>query len=75
MSIKFPSYIGLLSLFLTVLFVGLKLTNLINWVWGWVISPFWIYVCLIVLESIFWRIVGYIYERVYGEILDEDEKK
>ena len=25
----------------TVLFVGLKLTNYINWPWWWVLSPLW----------------------------------
>ena len=27
---------------LTVLFVGLKLTNVIAWSWWWVLSPLWI---------------------------------
>lgn len=27
---------------LTVLFIGLKLTNNINWSWWWVLSPLWI---------------------------------
>ena len=27
---------------LTVLFVGLKLTNVISWSWWWVLSPIWI---------------------------------
>ena len=27
---------------LTVLFVGLKLTNVIDWSWWWVLSPLWI---------------------------------
>ena len=27
---------------LTVLFVGLKLTNVIAWSWLWVLSPIWI---------------------------------
>jgi phosphatidylglycerophosphatase A len=27
---------------LTVLFVGLKLTNYIDWSWWWVLSPTWI---------------------------------
>ena len=26
---------------LTVLFVGLKLTNYINWSWWWMLSPLW----------------------------------
>ncbi len=28
--------------FLTLLFVGLKLTNYIAWSWWWVLSPLWI---------------------------------
>lgn len=33
--------IGFTGLF-TVLFVGLKLTNVIAWSWVWVLSPIWI---------------------------------
>jgi hypothetical protein len=35
---KIPS----LWLLLGVLFIGLKLTNHIQWSWLWVLSPFWI---------------------------------
>ena len=27
---------------LTILFVGLKLTNYIDWSWWWVLSPLWV---------------------------------
>lgn len=27
---------------LTILFIGLKLTNYINWSWWWVLAPIWI---------------------------------
>ena len=27
---------------LTILFIGLKLGNVINWSWWWVLSPLWI---------------------------------
>jgi hypothetical protein len=27
---------------LTILFIALKLTNVIEWSWGWVLSPIWI---------------------------------
>jgi hypothetical protein len=33
---------GLLGTLLTVLFVGLKLCNVITWSWVWVLSPLWI---------------------------------
>jgi len=41
------STFGLLPVLLTVLFIGLKLTNHIDWSWIWVLSPLW----LIVLAS------------------------
>ena len=31
---------------LTILFIGLKLTNVITWSWWWVLSPIWISVSL-----------------------------
>jgi hypothetical protein len=34
--------VGFLGL-LTILFVGLKLTDHIDWSWWWVISPLWIF--------------------------------
>ena len=37
--------IGLSGL-LTVLFVGLKLTNYITWSWVWVLAPLWIPVAI-----------------------------
>jgi len=33
---------------LTVLFVGLKLTNVIAWPWLWVLSPIWIPLLLLI---------------------------
>ena len=35
---KFPTFTSLLA----VLFIGLKLTNYIQWSWLWVLSPLWI---------------------------------
>jgi hypothetical protein len=37
---------------LTILFIGLKLSHVINWSWWWVLSPIWIsflIVCAIIL--------------------------
>jgi hypothetical protein len=31
---------------LTILFIGLKLTHVINWSWWWVLSPIWISVLI-----------------------------
>ena len=32
------SFMGLL----TVLFIGLKLSNIIDWGWAWVLAPIWV---------------------------------
>jgi hypothetical protein len=32
---------------LTILFIGLKLTHVINWSWWWVLSPIWISLSLV----------------------------
>ena len=34
---------------LLVLFIGLKLSNIINWAWLWVLSPVWVAALVIVL--------------------------
>ena len=41
---------GFLSL-LTLLFIGLKLTNYIDWSWWWVLAPIW--VSFVILMPIF----------------------
>ena len=38
-----------LSVLLTVLFIGLKLTHVIAWSWLWVLSPLWISAALAVV--------------------------
>jgi len=43
------SGIGFVGL-LTVLFIGLKLTNIITWSWIWILSPIWITV-------LFWFVI------------------
>ena len=47
----------MLVVLLTVVFVTLKLCNVINWSWWWVISPAWIYIAicllLIIIVAIF----------------------
>jgi len=40
--------VGFISL-LTILFIGLKLTNYIDWSWWWVLSPLWIPFAIILL--------------------------
>lgn len=43
--------IGFVGL-LTILFVALKLTNVITWSWWWVLSPIWIAAILVVLAIV-----------------------
>lgn len=48
-NIKLPgSFIGLL----TILFIGLKLTNYIDWSWLWVLAPLWIPITLVLLIAL-----------------------
>lgn len=44
---------------LTVAFVVLRLTNVIDWAWYWVLSPLWIYAVIFVLVAFLsaWLIV------------------
>ena len=56
-NIKFS---GLLSTLLTVLFVGLKLTNYIDWSWWWVLAPLWIPMVLIILLILLIGVVYYL---------------
>lgn len=37
---------------LTVLFIGLKLANCINWSWVWVLSPLWISAILYLISIV-----------------------
>ena len=44
--------IGFLGL-LTILFIALKLCNVIDWSWWWVLSPLWIPIALAIVLAIF----------------------
>ena len=44
---------------LTILFIGLKLTNHINWDWLWVLSPLWIPIaCLLGTAAVLFLLGG-----------------
>ena len=34
---------------LALLFIGLRLTNVIVWHWIWVLAPLWLQVCLVII--------------------------
>ena len=56
-----------LSALLTVVFVTLKLFNVINWSWWWVISPIWIYaaICLLLIIIVV----------IFIKFADEEDKR
>jgi len=37
---------------LLVLFIGLKLTNIIDWSWWWVMSPLWIPILIVIFIAV-----------------------
>ena len=45
---------------LTVLFVGLKLTNFIDWSWIWVLAPIWIPAVAVIFIIAVFFLVGII---------------
>ena len=52
---------------LLVVFVVLKLTNLINWSWWWVLSPFWIPLVLVMTIVILYCVCVFIADRIEGK--------
>lgn len=52
-----------LAALLTVAFVVLKLCNVIEWSWWWVISPLWIYAGLSVIVFIIALIISIIADK------------
>ena len=45
---------------LTLLFVALKLTNVIDWDWVWVLSPVWISLLIGLIVSLVLLVVGWL---------------
>ena len=43
---------------LTLIFITLKLTNVIDWSWAWVLSPMWIPLALLIIAFVIGFIVG-----------------
>ena len=46
---------------LTIVFVVLKLTNVINWSWWWVLSPIWIPISLAIIVFLLFLFVVYFF--------------
>ena len=51
---------------LTVIFIALKLTGLINWSWWWVLCPLWIYAAVLVFLVVIAAVVL--------EVIEEKER-
>lgn len=49
---------------LTILFIGLKLTNYITWSWWWVLAPIWIPISIFILAILIFLIIYLIWDRV-----------
>lgn len=52
---------------LTLIFIVLKLTNVIAWSWWWVLSPIWIPVSVVIICFLAWIIHEYIEDRKYKD--------
>lgn len=50
-SLSFANLVG-------VLFIGLKLTGVIDWAWWWVLAPVWIPIVVIVVIGLLCLIIG-----------------
>jgi len=48
--------VGFLGL-LTILFIGLKMTDYIDWSWWWVLSPLWIPIAIVVFAALLWSAI------------------
>lgn len=46
-----------LSFVLTIVFFVLKMLNIIDWAWIWILSPIWISLILTIIIVIIWKIL------------------
>lgn len=51
-----------LAIILTIIFIALQVTNVINWSWIWLISPLWIIIGLDILIFIIWILLILIFK-------------
>ena len=57
--IDFTGLIGLL----TIVFIVLKLLNIINWSWWWVLAPLWLPVGIFLIIALIFIIIGCVMNR------------
>lgn len=48
---------------LTIVFIVLKLLNIINWSWWWVLAPLWLPVGIILIIALIFIIIGCVMNR------------
>ena len=48
---------------LTILFIALKLTHVIDWSWWWVLSPMWISFCIAIVAMILYFAFVWFYKK------------
>ena len=48
---------------LTILFIALKLTGVIDWKWIWVLSPIWISISVLILIVVIFLVVSSLLDR------------
>ena len=62
------------TIFLTLVFIGLKIFNIIDWKWIWVLSPIWIHIIqmfiILLISGVSFLILGLVYY-LFGK---EDKK-
>lgn len=57
------NFSGLFSTLLTIAFIVLRLCNVIDWAWVWVLAPLWIPLALYLLLSLIVVVAAFIIER------------
>jgi membrane protein YdbS with pleckstrin-like domain len=55
---------GLFSTLLAVAFIVLKLCNVIDWSWWWVLAPLWIPLALVIVIMLIVVIIAWVADRV-----------
>lgn len=49
----------MISLILLIIFIVLKLTDLIDWSWWWVLAPLWINIVFLIVRQMIRDIINY----------------
>lgn len=74
MSKNYSINFNLSIVFITLLFIMLKLKNLISWSWIWVLSPLWLmpfaiffFICGIILFPFIWAMIIHFINKVFNK--------